>query len=281
MVERYILLTGAAGGIGRATAAALSGLGYTTLAGVLNEAEAAQLTAAQLPKVVPLVMDLQQEASIDAAMRTVRERIAPSGRLVGLANNAGVDHNGPLEVLSTAEIRRMIDVNFVGSLLLTRAALPLLRAGASRIVFTGSAMGLLAAPLVTTYAATKWAIEGMGDALRLELGPLGIHVAVVEPGVVRTPMTAGLPQAAEKVMQRMTPADQDRYRKALFKIVELSTKPGAGVPPEKVAEAICHGLTAQKPRARYRVGVDSKAAGFLRHFPDGLRDKIQRGLFGL
>lgn len=281
MTERYILLTGAAGGIGRATAIQLSRSGYTVLGGVLNDAEAAQLTAAQIPQLVPIVMDLQHESSIDAAMQAVRERVGTSGRFVGVANNAGIDHNAPLEALSTAEIRQMIDVNFLGSLLTTRAALPLLRAGEARVVFTGSAMGLLAAPLVTTYAATKWAIEGMSDALRLELRPLGIHVAVVEPGVVRTPMTAGLPQAAERMMQRMNAADQARYRKALFKIVELSTKPGAGVPPEKVAEAICHGLTAAKPRSRYRVGADAKAAAVIRHLPDGLRDRMQRSLFGL
>ena len=83
------------------------------------------------------------------------------------------------------------------------------------------------------------------------------------------------------MMQRMSAADQARYRKALFKIVELSTKPGAGVPPEKVAEAICHGLTAAKPRSRYRVGADAKAAAVIRHLPDGLRDRMQRSLFGL
>jgi NAD(P)-dependent dehydrogenase (short-subunit alcohol dehydrogenase family) len=281
MSARYILLTGAAGGIGRATAERVARLGYTVLGTVINDAEAAQLRAARIPNVEPIVMNLQSEDSINAAVEAVRERIGPSGRLAGLANNAGIDHNAPLQTLSSAEIRQMIDVNLTGSLLLTRASLPLLRAAPSRIVFTGSAMGLLAAPLVTTYAATKWAIEGLSDALRIELRPLHIHVALVEPGVVRTPMTAGMPQAAQGMVQRMSPADRAIYEKPLFKIVEVSTKPGAGVPPEKVADAICHALTADKPRTRYRVGADAKAVGFIRHLPDGVRDWLQRTTFGL
>lgn len=279
--DRCILISGAAGGIGRELVRELSQAGVTVFAGVLNEQEAALLAADALPNVIAVPMDVSSETSVEQAVQAVAARLPSGGRLVGLVNNAGVDYNAPLQYLSPVEIRRMVEVNLLGAILLTRAALPLLRQGPSRVVLTGSAAGFMAAPIVSTYASTKFAIEGLADALRLEFRPLGIHVAVVEPGIVRTPMTAAAPQMLATMLTRMSADDRRHYEAAMRKIVELSSAQSAGIAPQQVAAAMLHALTAPRPRSRYPVGRDALGAAWLRHLPDAMRDFIQGRLFGL
>ena len=281
MTDRYVLISGAAGGIGRSAARLLSEAGYRVLAGVLNQAEAASLTSEAIDGLTPLILDVSREASVDAALQTVTGLIGNQGRLVALVNNAGVNWNGPLQYLSVAEIRQTLDVNLLGAILLTRAALPLLRQNASRVVFTGSAMGLMASPTVSVYAATKFALEGLSDGLRVELAPLGVHVSLIEPGVVRTPMTASSPGTLEKMLERMSADDRRRYEHLMRKIVDMSTGPKSGVEAAEVGRVILEAVQAQSPRSRYQVGGDSKALSWLRHLPDAARDAMQRKIFGL
>lgn len=281
MSEQYVLISGAAGGIGLATVRRLCAAGFKVFAGVLDETESEAIAAQALADAIPLRLDVRSESSIDAAVQEMSARMGANDRLVGLVNNAGVNVNAPLQYLSVAEIRQMIEVNLLGAILLTRATLPLLRRGESRAVFTGSAMGFMATPTVSTYAATKFAIEGLCDALRVELAPLGIRVMVIEPGVVRTPMTAASPGILARMLERMSPEDRTRYEGLMRKIVDMSVKPGAGIEPQAVANAIHEALTARRPKTRYPVGGDSKAVSWLRHLPDGARDALQRRIFGL
>src|SRR5207244_1712254 len=105
------------------------------------------------------------------------------------------------------------------------------------------------------------------DALRLELGVAGLRVSIVEPGVVRTPMTAGAPKIMEMMLGRMSAEDRKRYERVMRKIVQMSASENAGVTPDKVANAIIHAMTAARPKTRYRVGVDCRAVAVLRHLP--------------
>jgi len=281
MSEKTVLVTGAGSGIGKATAIALAAKGYTVFAAALNAADDSAIAAIGMPKLIPVRLDISDIASIDAAMVVIGERLGEGQALDALVNVAGVNLNAPLHILSVAEITQMVQVNLLGTLLLTRAALPFLLRGPGRVVLVGSATAFLPPPAISVYAATKCAISGMGDSLRMELGMAGLSVSVIEPGVVRTPLVAAGPAVLEKMLGRMGEGDRTRYEKLMRKIVQMSASPKAGVVPEKVAEVICEALTVEKPKARYRVGIDSKAAALLRHLPDGARDFIQRKTFGI
>jgi len=281
MSEKTVLVTGAGSGIGKATASALAAKGYRVFAAALNAADESAIAALGQAALEPLRLDISNIESIEAAMTVVAERLGETQPLDALVNIAGVNLNAPLHILSVAEIKQMVEVNLLGTLLLTRAALPFLLRGAGRVVLVGSATAFLPPPAISVYAATKCAISGMGDSLRMELGMAGLGVSVIEPGVVRTPLVAAGPAVLEKMLARMGEADRTRYEKLMRKIVQMSASPTAGVPPEKVAEVIVEALTAPRPKARYRVGVDSKAAALLRHLPDGARDFIQRKTFGI
>jgi len=281
MSKKAVLVTGAASGIGRATASLLAAQGYLVLAGALNETEMRIMADLGVEGLVPLQLDISDVGSIDAAMARVAERLGDLLPLDALVNVAGVNLNAPLHILSVGEIRQMVDVNLLGTILLTRAALPFLRRGPGRVVLVGSATAFLPPPAISVYAATKCAISGFGDSLRMELGQAGLAVSVIEPGVVRTPMTATAPAVLDRMLARMDAGDLSRYEKLMRKIVAMSISPKAGVTAEAVAEVIVGCLAAPKPQARYRVGIDSKAAALLRHLPDGARDFIQRKTFGL
>lgn len=279
-MTRYILMSGASGGIGKASAAALAAQGFTVFAGALNDQEAAEIRGWGNQAIVPVVLDLTSIPSIEAAVRSVADTIGSDGHLSALVNISGVNLNAPLQYMSLEEIRLTVDVNLMGSMLLTRAALPLLRRGNARVVFTGSATALMPPPTISVYAATKCGIEGLADALRVELGMIGIPVSLIEPGVVRTPMTAAGPRILEMMLGRMTTEDRSRYEGMMRKIVQMSG-PTSGVMPDKVADAIVHALTAPRPKSRYRVGIDCRVVALLRHLPDAARDFIQRKNFGI
>jgi len=281
MSTKTALVTGAGSGIGKATATALAANGYTVFASALNGADEAAIVALSSQAIIPIRLDISDLASIEAAMATIAERLGATQPLDALVNIAGVNINAPLHVLSIAEIRQMVEVNLLGTILLTRAALPYLRRGAGRVVIVGSATAFLPPPAISIYAATKCALSGFGDSLRVELGMAGMAVSVIEPGVVRTPLVQNSPAVLDRMLARMEASDLTLYEKLMRKIVAMSISPKAGVPPETVAAVILEALTAAKPKARYRVGIDSKAAALLRHLPDGARDFIQRKTFGI
>jgi NAD(P)-dependent dehydrogenase (short-subunit alcohol dehydrogenase family) len=188
--------------------------------------------------------------------------------LHGLVNNAGVAIAGPLEFLPAEALRRQLEVNVVGQLRMTQLCLPALRAGRGRVVNMGSISGLNALPMLGAYAMSKFALEAMTDALRIELAPWGIHVAIVEPGTIKTPIwtrerPAPRPEALQLYGDRL-----DAFRR-------LAVERGnAGAPPGAVADAVEHALTAAKPRTRYLVGRDAKLRARVERLPDRLRDRL-------
>jgi NAD(P)-dependent dehydrogenase (short-subunit alcohol dehydrogenase family) len=187
---RNVLVTGASSGIGEATVTHLAGLGMRVFAAVRHPADGEEVRAlAQgAGSVVPVVLDVRDEATIARGLDEVREAVGGEG-LTGLVNNAGEGIPGPLEMIDLAQLREQLEVNVVGQVAVTQAALPLLRQARGRIVFVGSIGGKVAVQFAGPYHASKYAIEAIGDCLRQELAPDGIAVAIVEPD--RSPPASG------------------------------------------------------------------------------------------
>jgi NAD(P)-dependent dehydrogenase (short-subunit alcohol dehydrogenase family) len=276
-----VLITGASTGIGRACAEHLAGLGFAVFAGVRKQADADSLSDAGSAPIRPLMLDVTEPESIAAAARAVGEA-SPAG-LAGLVNNAGVAFGGPLELVTIDEWRQQLEVNFIGQVAVTQAMLPALRTARGRIVYITSIGGRLATPFLGPYNASKFALEAVTDALRLELRQFGIEVAAVEPGSVATPIWEKGRATAEQFTARVSPEGLELYRggiEALRKSAADAER--AGVPPLEVAKAVAHALTARRPRTRYVVGRDAKVRLALsRLLPPRAMDRLVARAMGI
>jgi NAD(P)-dependent dehydrogenase (short-subunit alcohol dehydrogenase family) len=208
----------------------------------------------------------------------VRGAAAQIDKLDALVANAGIAIAAPLEFLPPAELTRQLDVNVVGQVRVLQAVLPQLRSTRGRVVLMGSIGGKSAMPFLGAYAMSKFALEAMADALRLELAPFGLRVALIEPGSIATPIWS----KPQRTVDEFPPEAQELYgaRVVQFrKRAEAAAR--AAVPPVEVARAVEHALTADSPKARYLVGRDAKRRAAIERLPDRLRDKaLTRFLFG-
>src|SRR4051794_30196339 len=177
-----VLITGASTGIGAATALRLDAAGMDAFAGVRELGDGDEALAGGSGRLQQLALDVTDPASIAAAMDEL-------GKLDGLVNNAGIGVPGPLEALPVEDLREQLEVNVVGQVAVTQAALPLLRtAGGGRIVFVGSIGGRLASQFAGPYHASKFAIEAIADVWRQELEPEDLSVVLIEPSTISTPI---------------------------------------------------------------------------------------------
>ena len=273
--ERYVVITGASSGIGEACALYLAHLGFGVFAGVRTEEAARALRTRGSGRIEPLFLDVAAPGSIASAAETVTQAVGKA-RLAGLVNNAGIAVAGPLEFLPIEELRRQLEVNVVGQVAITQGLLPLLREGNGRVVNVGSIGGKIAGPLLGAYAASKFAMEGLTDSLRRELEPWGIHVAIIEPGAVRTPIWNKSLVAADALLQQFPRRALVLYSTEIERQRESALEAARkGIPPEIVARAVAHALTAKRPKTRYPVGRDARVASVLvRLLPDRMLDRI-------
>jgi NAD(P)-dependent dehydrogenase (short-subunit alcohol dehydrogenase family) len=256
MPKPFALVTGASTGIGRATADLLAERGFAVLGSVRTDADAAALSSEN--HITPVRFDVTSEDEIRRGASEVADLVGSQG-LGGLVNNAGVAVSGPLEFVSIAEIRRQLEVNLVGAIAVTQAFLPLVRRARGRLVNVSSISGRVAVPLLGPYAMSKWALEAASDALRRELSPFGIHVSVVEPGAIKTPIWKKGTDTAEERTAKMPPGVKELYGERMEWLQERAREMGeTAAPAEAVARAIHHALTAARPRTRYLVGRDAK-----------------------
>jgi len=257
------LVTGASTGIGRATVLRLAAAGWSVLAGVRDSVAGGELAAQAGAGLNPISLDVTDEAQVAAAAELVAAQTQTAtagspgpGRLDALVNNAGIGLGGPLELVSAEDWRTQFEVNVFGQAAVTRALLPALRAASGRIVFVSSVGGRVSVPFNGPYAASKHALEAIGDALRGELHSSRIKVSLVEPGGVKTPIWD---KARALAGQFTVPPELEReYARvpgALTKLMNDSER--RGVSPERVAATIERALTARRPRARYVVGGEA------------------------
>ena len=205
-----MVITGASTGIGAACATHLRGLGFRIFGGVRKPEDAERLRSAGAE---PLTIDVTDADSIRSAASQLGD--AP---LAGLVNNAGVAVAGPVEFVPIEELRHQLEVNVIGQVAVTQAFLPALRRARGRVVNIGSIGGRVALPLLSPYAASKFALEAITDSLRRELRPWGMHVSIVEPGAVATPIWDKSRAANEEVASRMPPESLELYGKLIDRI---------------------------------------------------------------
>lgn len=269
--EKTVLITGASTGIGACCARVLAHMGWRVFAGVRALKDASHLQS-DYARTIPVLLDVTDEASIRAAQHTIETHL--NGQpLDALVNNAGIAVGGPLEFVPIAQLRHQLEVNVVGQIAVCQAFIPLLRKGRGRIINMGSIAGLNALPFVGPYSASKFALESLTDALRVELQPWGIEVAIIEPGAIATPIWEKSLHTTEAAT-RLLPADLlDLYGRALEAIRKATLRSSQrGIPPERVAEAVVHALTSPRPRTRYLVGRDAQLRHILCWVPDRLKD---------
>lgn len=265
MSQPVALITGASTGIGFEAARKLGSQGFTVYAGA-RRVDLMEPLKAQGINV--LALDVTDDESMRAAVgRVLEER----GRIDVLVNNAGYGSYGALEQVDLAEGRRQFDVNVFGLARMTQLVLPAMRAaGRGRIINISSIGGKYYEPLGAWYHATKFAVEGMSDSLRLELKPHGIEVCIIEPASTLSEWGRISADGLLASSGAGPYADQARDMAA---VLASTDKPELSTPPEVIAAAILHAATAARPKTRYPVGRGASAILALRRIlPDRLYD---------
>ena len=254
MADRSILITGASTGIGRETALHFDRAGWKVFPGVRKPGDAEELRSVASDRIDPVIVDVTDQATIDAA----REHVAANGNsLDALVNNAGIAVGGPVEGVPLERWRHQFEVNLFGQIAVTQAFLPLLRASHGRIIMVSSVSGRVSSAYLGAYSASKFALEAVSDSLRAELRRLGVHVSVVEPSPTESAIWGKVDREADDQRAAMTPEQVEVYGEHADRFVEAFKEFGRtqAVPTAKVVNAIDHAVTSKRPRTRYLIGV--------------------------
>jgi NAD(P)-dependent dehydrogenase (short-subunit alcohol dehydrogenase family) len=269
MSRGVVFITGASTGIGHATAVRLAAAGYEVIPGLRRNDP--------LPEPVkpPVIVDLADPNSVGPACKEVLDRA--EGHLVGVVNNAGVNVNGPFEAIEMDEWRRQFEVNLFGHIAVTSALLPQLIDNGGRVITTGSIGGRMSLPFLAPYTASKFAVRGWMDSLRLELAPHGVKAVLIEPGAIATPLWSKGTADADSRIEGLSEVHKQRYGKQM----EGAKKAAAmaerhAIPPERCAKVIEHALTARRPKGRYLVGPDARLQAGIAVLPTRVLDAVTR-----
>ncbi len=276
-----VVITGVSTGIGWATSKLLLERGFRVFGSVRKPADADRLRGEFGANFTPLLFDVTNEAAVLAAAREVRAALGGE-TLFGLVNNAGVAVAGPVLELAADEFRRQLDVNVIGPIISTQAFGPLLgydpslKGPRGRIVMISSVAGKNGNPLVSAYSASKFAIEGLSESLRREMMLFGIDVIVIAPGAVKTPIWSKAEEIDISAYKNSPffPA-LERIRKFMLQLGE------AGLPAEKIAEAIAEALTSAHPKVRYQITPDPMRHLITAVLPKRMVDKLIARRLGL
>ena len=271
--EKVAVVTGASTGIGRATARLLKARGWRVFPTARSRTDLDLLRGEGFQ---PVELDLADSDSVEYAAKEVLE--LSHGIIGAVVNNAGYGQPGALEDLSRAALRKQFETNVIGTLDFTNRFIPTLRAQKSgRIVIVSSVVGRVVIPFLGAYSASKFALEAIGDGLRMELGPVGVSVSLVEPGPIQTCFRKRVVSEAARGLEMHNSAFAKQYAKELSEPERTYSRPTDVFrkPPEAVARKIVHALESRHPRARYPVTAPAWFGDFAaRFFPSRLKDAL-------
>jgi NAD(P)-dependent dehydrogenase (short-subunit alcohol dehydrogenase family) len=256
---KYVLISGCDTGFGHALAIELDKQGFHVLAGVYNPDNEEHLTSQLSTRATVFCLDITQQDEIDAAYNMVIEKTTT---LHAIINNAGIGKGGLIDWTSVDFMRKTMDVNFFGHVTMTKKFLPLLisRRG-SRVINICSVAGYLAGPSMAAYAASKFALEAFSDCLRREMYAWGLHVSIIEPGFMRTPIIEGHEHASRDLWSELHADVRKRWGENFFHsyLVNVVKNPFIlnAENPQKVVKALRHAVINSAPRIRYRPGWQS------------------------
>ncbi|GMR08077.1 MAG: SDR family oxidoreductase [Gammaproteobacteria bacterium] len=261
MSEKPILVTGCSSGIGLCVADGLKQRGYRVFATARNPDDVDRLTANGHEA---LQLDIRDSKSINQAVDEILLRT--ENRLYALFNNAGYGQPGAVEDLPGNILREQFETNFFGTFDLTNRIIPVMRKqGHGRLIFNSSVLGFAAMRYRGAYNASKFAMEGLCDTLRMELENTGIHISIIEPGPITSRFRSNAMAAFMKNIDR-----QNSHHKEIYAVMEARlTKKGPAVlftqGPEAVLNKVIHSLESDRPRVRYYVTFPTYLFAFLRH----------------
>jgi NAD(P)-dependent dehydrogenase (short-subunit alcohol dehydrogenase family) len=268
--RKTTVVTGATDGLGRATALMLAANGYRVFGGGRNPGKLASLQSEASQRQLALTvleMDVTSDDSVSRAIEAIQHA---AGTIDILVNNAGIGFIAPMEEISLADLRRQYETNVFGVVRVTQHVLPGMRAqGRGRIVNMSSVAGKVSTPLFGPYSSSKFALESISDAWRLELAQFGIQVILIEPGVI----PSGMENAARELSGAYINRQPGPYAaiKAGFENLWAAETAKAKTTPDDCARAILNALRAARPKARYPVTPSATAMNYVRRI---LSDRI-------
>ena len=271
--KKTILITGCSTGIGKCVAHGLHQRGYRVFASVRNPDDMAAL---EMAGIECLILDYNDSASIKSAVEQVLEKT--DGHLYALFNNGAYGQPGACEDLSREAIRQQFEANVFGWMELTNLIIPVMRAqGYGRIIQNSSVLGFAAMPMRGAYNASKFAIEGFSDTMRLELAGTDIHVSLIEPG----PVESQFRKNAYRAFQQHIVIDDSVHRERYLKMIQRFESTGKvqpfTLPPEAVLKRVLHALESKRPKIRYPVTIPTYLFAWLRRvLSDRMLDRILR-----
>lgn len=263
--KETVLITGCSSGIGYATAELAIGHGHTVIATAVNEAELVKVPEGAALK---LVLDVCNTESVENAISQAEQQL---GAISVLVNNAGVCQPGPIELLSDEQLQQQFDINVFGMVRTSRAVLPSMRANKrGTIINVSSILGRITMPLVGAYCASKYAVEAISDALRMECRSMGVRVHLIEPGWIRSNFSATAESLASDALHDASPYS------ALIDSSEAKQADAAAYEgtPEQVAEVIVSSLENGNSRSRIPVTFMARVLLTLSFLPTRWRDKL-------
>lgn len=252
-VMNSVLVTGAARGIGKAVSVRLAQQGWQVYAGVRKLSDGDALVELD-SRITPVLLDVTNSEHI-----ATLDAVLPAD-LTAVVNNAGVVADGPVELLELDALRNEFEINVFGTLAVTQAVLPRLRTTRGRIVFISSLSGRISTPGTGAYNSSKFALEGLVDALRIELRPWRIHTSLIEPGPIATDMWADAVTMVDSTTAKLTPAQLDLYGPHMSGMRKMAQQvQRIAAPTATVVAEVEKALTARNPKSRYVVGLAGKA----------------------
>lgn len=264
--KKFVLITGASSGLGKATALRLAQEGYSVFAGVRKAEDKATLDAMN-PNIKAIFLDVTNDESVDCAFETIQET---TDKIYALVNNAGIALGGPIEFLPVDMLKKQFEINVFGAIRVAQKFLPMMSEGDNRIVNISSMASYGVFPFVSPYCASKRALDMFFNSLLVENKNSNLKIISIKPGVVATPIWNKSVDECEKSLEHLSQEAKDKYEKELLLLAENARKNAdKGLKPDDIAELVSKVLFVEKPKLSYNIGKDSHFARLLSFLPQG------------